>query len=131
MSNIKIVLVEDEKSIREMYVHKFKSEGFEISEAENGVEGLKIIENTQPALVLLDLRMPVMDGEEMLKKLRGYEWGNNVPVVILTNVSQSEAPHELRFLKVAKYVVKAHTTPSQVVSEVVSILIKYRVLPSR
>lgn len=125
MSNtkVKIALVEDERPILEMYRMKLEAAGFQVFTAENGIEGLKIIKEHRPDAVLLDLRMPEIDGYEMLKKLR--EQGDNTLVIILTNLSQHEAPHDLRFLKVEKYIVKAHSTPSQVVEEVNFVLKRY------
>ncbi len=112
----KIAIVEDEVPIQQMYKMKLEREGFDVATAANGFEGLKVIERFQPDLVLLDLRMPGMGGEEMLARLRDTEWGNGVRVVILTNISKNEAPHALRFLHVDHYIVKAQHTPTQVVA---------------
>jgi DNA-binding response OmpR family regulator len=116
MTPVKVVIVEDETSIRQLYETKLRKEGFDVRTAKDGVEGLETIREFAPELVLLDLRMPVMPGDEMLAKLREEEWGANVRVVILTNLSRDEAPSSLRFLGVDRYVVKAHHTPSQIVS---------------
>ena len=66
--------------------------------------------------------MPEMNGDEMLAKLRAEDWGANVRVIILTNISRAEAPMMLRFLNVDRYVVKAHHTPSQLVEVVYEVL---------
>jgi two-component system response regulator AdeR len=118
----KVTIVEDEVSIRELYAFKFRNDGFEVSTAANGEDGLKIIEAEHPDIVLLDLMMPIMDGSRMLEKLRREEWGANIRVLILTNISKNEAPHALRFLHVDRYIVKAHHTPSQVVQIVREVL---------
>ena len=110
----KILVVEDEKSIAEMYQFKLGLGGFDVRVAENGEIGLEIAKEYCPDLILLDLRMPVMSGEEMLTKMRASEWGSGIPVIILTNIGKHEAPSSLRFLHVHRYVVKAHHTPSQV-----------------
>lgn len=123
MSNLPaIVIVEDEPAIREMYRLKLSNSGFVVHTANNGKEGLEVCEKHQPALILLDLRMPVMNGEEMLEKLRQTDWGADIRVVVLTNISRDEAPHNLRFLSVDRYIVKAHHTPAQVVDVVHEIL---------
>ena len=111
----KIAIVEDETPIQVMYKLKLEREGFDVAVASNGFEGLRLIEEFRPHLVLLDLRMPGMGGDEMLARLRDTEWGGDVHVVVLTNISKNEAPHALRFLKVDRYIVKAQYTPSQVV----------------
>ena len=118
----RIAVVEDDDALAMMYEFKLKSEGFEARRASNGEEGLKLVEEFQPNLILLDLRMPIMDGAEMLEKLRATDWGANTRVIILTNISKSEAPQALRFLSVDRYVVKAHSTPAQVVEMVRDVL---------
>lgn len=118
----KIIIVEDDDSIRQMYDYKLQNCGFKVYTAKNGLEGLSKSEEIKPDLILLDLMMPEMNGDEMLAKLRETEWGAVIRVVILTNLSKNEAPHSLRFLNVDRYVVKAHSTPSEVTSIVSEIL---------
>ena len=118
----KIVVVEDEPSIQQLYVYKLENDGFEVRAASNGQEGLALIKGFEPDLILLDLRMPVMSGDVMLEKLRSTDWGSSVRVVVLTNISKDEAPRNLRFLSVDRYIVKAHHTPSQIVAIVEEIL---------
>lgn len=118
----KIVVVEDEPAIRELYKAKLSLSGYEVRTANNGREGLALIESFRPELVLLDIRMPEMNGDEMLQRLRETEWGADIHVVILTNLSKDEAPTMLRFLNVDRYVVKAHHTPKQIVDIVSEVL---------
>lgn len=118
----KIAIVEDELPIQSMYRLKLEREGFEVAAASNGRTGLSLLEDFKPDLVLLDLRMPEMSGDELLSRLRSTEWGASMRVIILTNISKNEAPQALRFLHVDQYIVKAHYTPSQVVAVVKSIL---------
>lgn len=110
----KVAIVEDETAIRELYKAKLDLCGYEVKVAHNGREGLQVIESFRPDLVLLDIRMPEMNGDEMLQRLRETEWGANIRVVILTNLSKDEAPSILRFLSVDRYIVKAHHTPKQI-----------------
>ena len=124
-TDIKIAVVEDDEPIRSMYVLKLKKEGFDVSSAEDGQKGLDMLEDYKPDMLLLDLKLPYVSGQELLKKLREHSWGKDILVVILTNISQSEASMDLRLLKVEKYIVKAHSTPSQVVTEVKEILKSY------
>lgn len=122
MAATKIVIVEDEQPIRQMYKAKLELAGFSASTADNGHDGLVIIKQNMPDVVLLDLRMPGMSGDEMLAKLRETEWGADIRVIILTNLSRDEAPARLRYLGVSRYVVKAHHTPSQIVEIVHEVL---------
>lgn len=118
----KIAVVEDDLAISYMYRLKLENSGFEVQNAYNGIEGLEIIEKSVPDLVLLDLKMPLMCGDEMLLKMRQTKWGSSIRVVILTNISKDEAPMNLRFLNVDRYVVKAHHTPLQVVNIIKEVL---------
>lgn len=117
-----IAIIEDNKTIQLLYKAKFEFEGFKVLTADNGKEGLGVVEKQRPDLILLDLRMPVMTGDEMLERLRETEWGSNMRVVVLTNISRDEAPRALRFLNVDRYIVKAHHTPSQIVDVVREVL---------
>lgn len=118
----KIAIVEDDEPIRQMYAIKLENSGFDICTAEDGQTGLTVVKEHLPDLILLDIMMPVMRGDEMLEKLRETDWGAGIRVVVLTNLSKDEAPHMLRFLNVDRYIVKAHHTPSQVVDIVKDIL---------
>jgi DNA-binding response OmpR family regulator len=112
---IRITIVEDDTAIRELYKYKFELENFAVSVAGDGQEGLTVIERQRPELILLDIRMPVMNGDEMLRRLRAQDWGARIRVIVLTNISRSEAPSNLQFLHVDRYILKAHFTPQQVV----------------
>lgn len=122
MSKQKIAVIEDEPSICEMYRMKLANAGYQVKTAFNGEDGLEITEKFNPELILLDLKMPVMNGEEMLAKMRQTSWGSRIRVIILTNISKDEAPKQLQFLHIDRYIVKAHHTPSQVVNIVKEIL---------
>lgn len=122
MASYKIIIIEDDESIRNLYKLKLQYENFVVFVAKNGQEGLKAIKKHTPDLVLLDLRMPIMNGDEMLQKLRSTDWGAHTRVVVLTNLSKDEAPHSLRFLNVDRYIVKAHHTPAQIVRIIKEIL---------
>lgn len=110
----KIAIIEDDTAISQMYRIKFEAEGYTVETAENGEVGLKLIEDMKPDIVLLDLMMPVMDGEEMLKKLREKDWGKDIQVIILTNMGESEAPASIKELGVTAFILKANMTPRQV-----------------
>lgn len=118
----KILIVEDDPQILQIYEFKLGNSGFAVQTAINGEIGLELAKSFDPNLILLDLRMPVMSGDEMLAKLRTERWGANMRVIILTNISKDEAPRDLGFLGVDRYVVKAHHTPSQVVEIVREVL---------
>ncbi len=110
----KIAIIEDDAAISQMYRIKFEAEGYTVDTAENGKLGLELIEKMKPDIILLDLMMPEMNGDEMLTKLRKQSWGKDLKVIILTNMGESEAPDTLKELNVSAFIVKANMTPRQV-----------------
>jgi DNA-binding response OmpR family regulator len=120
---IKIAIVEDDQAISQMYRIKFESENYQVESAENGKLGLEMVEKMKPDIILLDLMMPEMRGDEMLAKLRKTSWGKNIKVIILTNVGEQEIPEEVRELGVSAVILKADMTPRQV-AEVVKTQLK-------
>ncbi|HMS23908.1 MAG TPA: response regulator [Candidatus Saccharibacteria bacterium] len=120
--NKKILLVEDDDAIREMYQIKFESSGLEVDVATDGKQALIKAIQIKPDLMLLDLRMPIIDGEIVLRKLQRFKWAERMKVIVITNISFSEAPKALKELRIDKYIVKAHHTPSQIMKEVKSLL---------
>lgn len=110
----KVAIVEDDQAISTMYRIKFEAEGFTVETAANGKLGLALIESMKPDIVLLDLMMPEMNGDEMLEKMRKTSWGKTIKVVILTNSGEEQAPPELKSLGIRRYIVKAEMTPRQV-----------------
>jgi len=110
----KIAIIEDDQAISQMYRIKFEAEGFEVETAENGKLGLELAEKMKPDIILLDLMMPEMTGDEMLKKMRETAWGKKVKVIILTNMGEQEAPPIVKSLDVRRFIVKAEMTPRQV-----------------
>jgi DNA-binding response OmpR family regulator len=110
----KIAIVEDDQAISQMYRIKFEGEGYEVETAENGKIGLELVESMKPDIILLDLMMPEMNGDEMLAKMRKTAWGKNITVVILTNMGEQEIPDAVKKMGVAAVILKADMTPRQV-----------------
>lgn len=117
-----IAVIEDDQAIRDMYKIKFEQEGFRVVTAENGKLGLEVVQKTKPDIILLDIMMPEMRGDEMLEAMRKTDWGKNIKVIVLTNVSKDEATASIDQLGVSDYVVKAHYTPQEVVDTVKKVL---------
>ncbi len=114
----KIAIIEDDAMINQMYRMKFEATGFDVSTASDGEVGVAMVEKTKPDIILLDLQMPRMDGATALALIRAAEWGKKIPVIILTNLGEEEAPAQLKALSIHSYIVKAELTPSQVVARV-------------
>jgi DNA-binding response OmpR family regulator len=102
-----------------MYRFKFEAAGYSVETAENGRLGLELAEKMRPDIILLDLMMPEMNGDEMLVLLRKTAWGKDTKVIILTNMGEQEIPGAVKRLGVSGIILKADMTPRQV-AEVVS-----------
>lgn len=111
---VKIAIVEDDQAISQMYRIKFEAEGYQVETAENGKLGLELAEEMRPDIMLVDIMMPEMNGDEMLEKLRQTDWGANIKVIVLTNMGEQEAPDIIKSLNVRRFIVKAEMTPRQV-----------------
>jgi DNA-binding response OmpR family regulator len=110
----KVAIIEDDMTISQMYRFKFEAEGYKVETAENGKLGLELIEQMKPDMVLLDLMMPEMTGDQVLEAMRKTSWGKNIKVIILTNMGEQEIPDSVKDLGVSAVVLKANMTPRQV-----------------
>ena len=97
------------------YRMKFEADGFDVATASDGETGVAMVKKFQPDLILLDLQMPHLNGAEALKLIRNSPAGKTIPVIVLTNLGEEEAPKSLRELGIHSYIVKANLTPRQVV----------------
>jgi DNA-binding response OmpR family regulator len=118
----KVLLVEDDKMIIDMYTLKFTQEGYEVVQAENGKDGLEAAKKNPPDIILLDIILPQMDGFTVLKSLKADPKTKNIPVVLLTNLGQDGDVKKGLELGAVDYLIKANFTPSQVVDKVKSVL---------
>jgi DNA-binding response OmpR family regulator len=110
----KIAIIEDDQAISQMYRFKFEAEGYDAQTAENGKLGLELAQSMKPDIILLDLMMPEMTGDEVLEKLRASDWGKDIKVIILTNMGEQEIPAKVKELDVSGIILKANMTPRQV-----------------
>lgn len=85
-----ILIIEDDRAMIRVLADRFLLEGFRVLEAENGEIGLELSQKEKPDLIILDIILPRMDGITMLKKLRANNWGKDIPVIVLTNLSDTE-----------------------------------------
>jgi len=114
----KILLIEDDLFIREMYESELKRAGYKITACSLGEDGIKALQKDRFDLVLLDIMLPGMNGLEMLKKWREKAPKNDMPVLLLTNLGQDAVIKEGFSLGAQGYLIKASYTPDQVVTEV-------------
>jgi CheY-like chemotaxis protein len=119
----KVLLIEDDIFISDIYQMKMRTEGLEVIAAMNGAEAIKSLEEGLiPDLILLDIIMPYMNGMEVLKRLKTEEAWKNIPVMLLTNLSDKSQVDDCMNLGANDYLVKSHFTPSEVMKKVYALL---------
>lgn len=115
-----IVIAEDDQMLAEIYQTRLQLAGHDCQVAPDGLSALNLIHHSTPDLVLLDLMMPQLSGDEVLAKMRASDWGKDIKVIILTNISEAEAPESLKTLSFERYIVKvnlAHNQLAEIVEE--------------
>lgn len=119
----KIFIVDDDKFLLDMYTFKFKEKGFDVVQAFGSVDALdKLKGGITPDILLLDVVMPTMDGFELLGVIRERGLVPKSKVIILSNLGQAADIEKGRFLGAQGYVIKASSTPSEVVEKVLAVL---------
>jgi len=113
-----ILIVEDDKFLRELIVRKVANEGFNVSEAIDGEEGIKKIKEEKPDMVLLDLILPGIDGFEVLSRMKEDPALSSVPVIILSNLGQKEDIEKGMKLGAIDYLIKAHFAPGEIINRI-------------
>lgn len=119
---IKILLIEDDRFLSEMYATKLTESGFIVETAFNGEEGLAKAENIKPKLVLLDIVLPKKDGFEVLAALKEKGFLKDMKIIALTNLGQKEEVEKGMSLGASDYIIKAHFTPTEVVAKIKKVL---------
>jgi len=110
----KILLIEDEKILSEMYETRLKREGFEVINTRDAEGGLELIKKEKPDLILLDLLLPGMQGQEALKVLKEDPKTKDIPVIIFSNYDTPEVRKEAEKYGV-RYILKANVTTKDLV----------------
>lgn len=114
----KILIIEDEKALMNVMRIKLESENYEVLTALGGEEGIKVIQEKMPDLVLLDIIMPEMDGFEVLEKLKVNEETKDIPVIVLSNSGREEEIEKGRKLGAVDYLIKAQLSLEEMVEKV-------------
>lgn len=120
----KILIIDDDPFILDMYTLKFRERGFDIDSARDGQDGVKKARDYKPDVILLDVVMPILDGFDVLRKLKSGPETKNIKIVLLTNLGQKEEVERGAALGADDYVIKAHFTPGEVVERVKKLLEK-------
>jgi DNA-binding response OmpR family regulator len=118
MSKKNILIADDEAIYATVYKLKLEAEGFNVSHAKNGIEVLELAKKSKPDIILLDLMMPEKDGFHVLKELKDDSSLKDVPVIIMTNLTQTSDIEEVLRLGAKTYLIKSDNTAEQMVDKV-------------
>jgi len=118
----KIVIVEDDVALADIYKTRLEMIGYVCFVAHDGLEALTVIERERPSLVLLDIMMPKLAGDKILKVMRETEWGKDVKVLVISNLNEVDAPPGIREQGIEGYAVKANLSNDQIDTLVDNIL---------
>ena len=110
----KIVIVEDNGALAEIYKTRLEAIGYTCFIAYNGITGLYFIQKELPNLVLLDLMVPDIAGDQILTRMRSSTWGKDIPVYVISNLNEADAPAGLRDLGISGYSVKANLANDEI-----------------
>jgi len=127
--DVRVLLIEDDVAAAEMYRLRLVADGYSVVIASDGHEGLRMATDESPDFIYLDLRLPGLDGFEVLERLRAGTTTMHIPVIILTNYEEPELRERGMKLGALEFLVKADTTPAQL-SESVERVTSPRALPS-
>jgi DNA-binding response OmpR family regulator len=122
----RLLLVEDDFFVRDIYQRKLAEEGFTIDSAGNGLEGLERLKEHIPDLILLDMFMPYVDGRDMLLEIRQHEDWKHIPIILLTNLADNEGVRFGFDQGVEEFLIKSHFTPSEVVQKIYGVLERHK-----
>lgn len=117
-----ILIIEDDKFLRELLIRKLETEGFQTVVAVDGEEGVRKAKEEMPQLILLDLVLPGIDGFEVLNQIRNETQTSAIPVIILSNLGQREEVEKGLKLGANEYLIKAHHTPDEIIDKVKAVL---------
>jgi DNA-binding response OmpR family regulator len=118
----KILIVEDDRFLRELIARKLRTEGYDIKEAIDGEEGVKRAKEEKPDAILLDLILPGINGFEVLAKIKEDPATASIPVIILSNLGQREEIERGLKLGATDYLIKAHFTPGEIIEKIKNVL---------
>lgn len=118
----RISIIEDDQLIAQMYRMKLEEEGYDVDVAENGMNGIKMVAQTMPDLIILDYTLPDVDGSAVLREIRRDGTAVETPVIVLTNMDSEDVASELTKWNIVDYIVKVNLTPREVVAKIKSVL---------
>ena len=110
LSNKTVLIAEDGVTISKMLKFLFMSKGCNVSSAKNGIDALEILEKESPDIILLDLKMPEMDGFEFYERLKKDDKNKDIPVIVLSAFKEEKQKERLKSMGIHDYVEKPFDT---------------------
>ncbi|MCD6232838.1 response regulator [bacterium] len=114
----KVLIIEDEKLLRDMYAHKISERGFEVFLADSAEEGLKVLKEKKPDLVLLDILLPAKNGTFVLKELKTSLDNLKPKVIVFSNYDDPVIKKKALDLGAEEYLIKTQFTPNGILEEI-------------
>ena len=118
----RVLIIEDDTFLAGMYVTKLTLENFDVQLASDGLQGLKLIRETKPDIILLDILLPKLSGFDILKAIKRNPQTKSVPVILLTNLGEKRDVVKGLDLGAVDYLIKAHFTPGEIIEKIKSII---------
>lgn len=129
LADIKVLIVEDDQDIREIYATTFMKKGFTVFTATDGRGAIQKYQNKEPDIILLDIMMPNVDGYQVLKEVR-KNMKKYTPVIMLTNLDATLFEERAEFGDVDAYLIKSHYSPSEILAKVVEVMKLNKLIPA-
>lgn len=118
----KVLVIEDDKFLRELISQKLSKEGYDVIEAVDGEKGIETAKSEKPDLILLDLILPGIDGFEVLSKIKADSEASGIPIIILSNLGQKDDIEKGLKMGAVDYLIKAHFTPAEIIEKIREIM---------
>lgn len=122
MAKQTILIVEDKSEFRKIYGDRLRFDGYDVKDAADGKEALKVLEENSVDLIITDINMPNMDGYELIQAVRANESTKDIPILVMSVFDQGEHVEKARALGATDYIVKGTRTPNAVTEKVKEIL---------
>jgi PleD family two-component response regulator len=118
----KVLVVEDDKFLRELFVRKMFNEGFDVESAIDAEQVFEVLSNKKPEIILLDLILPGVDGFEILSKIKKDDNLKDIPVMVISNLGQKEDIDRAIELGAVDFLIKANYTLDEIIARVLTVL---------
>lgn len=116
----KVMVVDDDMTLHEMYVERLKTAGYTVVSAYDGEEAINKITSEMPDIILLDVMMPKINGIDVMKKLRENEKTKNIPIILLTALVQEISKIKTMMSEKDAYMIKSEVSPAEIIKEIES-----------